>query len=86
MLVVSLDFADVAGARRGRPLRDAWDYTQYGSVDVITYTPAEYDAARDRAGRLISTADTEGIHVVGPAPDTIYHTASDHSSYPNAAS
>lgn len=64
VIVVSPDFEGIAGARRGRPFRDAWDYEQYGSVDFIGYTPAEYATARERTESLIRTAEQEGIDLL----------------------
>lgn len=71
VIVVSPYFEGIAGARRGRPLRDAWNYDQYGSVDFIAYTPAEYETARRRTGGLITTAETEGSALIGSFSDAI---------------
>jgi predicted nucleotidyltransferase len=69
VIIVSPAFEGTAGARRGRPLRDAWDYAQYGSVHFIPYTPAEYERFRQRAAGLISTAEEEGIDLLDPTLD-----------------
>lgn len=64
IILVSRDFEGVPGANRGKPFRDAWNYEEYGSVDFIEYTPAEYRTYRDRAGGIIQTAEAEGIRIV----------------------
>lgn len=64
VLVVSPDFEGVPGARRGRPFRDRWDYERYGSVDFVEYTPAEYEARRQK-NSSVRAAEREGITIVG---------------------
>jgi len=65
ILVVSPEFDDVAGARRGRPFRDAWNYDSFGAVDFLTYTPDEYEEFRERPNSLIKTAEGEGVQLDG---------------------
>lgn len=67
MLVVSPDFEGAPGARRGRPYRDRWECEQFGSVDFVEYTPAEYDEYRRREDGLIAVAEREGTPVVSIA-------------------
>jgi predicted nucleotidyltransferase len=69
VLVVSPDFEGIPGARRGRPLRDRWDYERYGSVDFVEYTPAEYDGRRRRVDGLVRSAEREGIPIASAAAE-----------------
>ncbi|MFB6193493.1 MAG: nucleotidyltransferase domain-containing protein [Halobaculum sp.] len=63
VVLVSADFEGVPGAERGRPFRDAWDYEEFGAVDFLPYTPAEYDRHRDRTDSLVDTAETNGVRL-----------------------
>jgi predicted nucleotidyltransferase len=63
IILVSQDFEDTPGAKRGKPFRDAWDYTEYGAVDFVPYTPEEYREYRDSDDGLIERAESEGIRI-----------------------
>lgn len=64
VVLVSPDFEDVRGAERAKAFRDVWDYDEFGAVDFLAYTPAEYRTYADRPNSLPHTADTNGIHIV----------------------
>lgn len=63
VIVVSPDFEDVQGAKRGKPFRDEWDYGTFGAVDFIAYTPDEYRSYRTRSDSLPRTAEADGVRI-----------------------
>ncbi|EMA49425.1 MULTISPECIES: nucleotidyltransferase domain-containing protein [Halococcus] len=62
LLLVAADFAGVPGYRRPAPILERWEHARYGPVDVLCYTPEEYNEFRERDERTLpDRARAEGI-------------------------
>ena len=62
VLLVSADFTGVPGYRRPAPILERWEHARYGAVDVLCYTPEEYNGFRERDERTLpDRALAEGV-------------------------
>jgi len=63
ILVISRDFEGVNWFRRPKKFYLGWNYDELPRLELLCYTPEEFEEKRTRQGSIVKTAAEEGVFV-----------------------
>lgn len=63
LLVVSEEFNGIEIPLRSEGFRENWSYEEYGMLDILCYTPSEFEERREKGVSPIREAVEEGVEL-----------------------